>query len=165
MGILSSLVPFKDWIYIGIIVFGVTAGGIAWHEHNVHEQQLGAQRVEVAVKSATDKLTAQNQKDLKAQAEADASALKAVEDGYAKRLDDSNKLTSDLNRRLRILAAAGGRSEAPMSGQAPALGGSDGSPGIPASIELALEGVVTAAGHDADKVIALQDYINNVCTK
>lgn len=162
MGLLS-LIPLKDWLWATLVASLLIGGSIAWHEHNVHEQQLGAQRIDAAVKANTATLEAKNQKDLAKQASDDAAKLKLVEDGYAKKLDDSNKLTSDLNSRLRKLTALSGSGKAAVPGNSQAGSGSNDTGGIPSGVESAIEGVVTAAGHDADKVAALQDYINGVC--
>lgn len=162
MGILS-LIPIKDWIYGGLIAAILIFGGIAWHRHNVHEQQLGAQRIETAVSAERVRAEQQNAKDNAARKTADDAQVAKDKADYEKRLSDSNALVASLNARLRSLTAASNSGKAPLPGNPAASAGTNDASGISASVESALEGVIGAAGRDGDKVTALQAYINNVC--
>ena len=161
--IITKFIPVKDLVYAALIAALLLGGAIAWHRHNVTEQKIGQQKVEAAVAAKTAELTAQNQKELAAQAARDAETLKQEETRYETQLTDSNKLTADLNRRLRQLAAAGNSGQAAVPGNPASGSGANGAPAVAAGVEPAVEGVITAAGHDAAQVVALQDYISNVC--
>lgn len=164
MGFLS-LLPIKDWIYGGVILALLIGGAIAWHKHDITEQNIGKQMIEAAVKAENTRVTEQNAKDNATKEAADAAQVAQEKQDYEKRLTDANNLTASLNARLRQLSANSAGRSAAVPGQAGSGSGANDSTGISTSAELALEGVITAAGHDADKVTALQAYVDNVCLK
>lgn len=78
MGILS-LVPFRDWLYGGIIVAVSIFAGVEWHRHNVAEQALGAaQQVAADTRVATA---------AKTEIAADTAAASTTETSNAKTYD------------------------------------------------------------------------------
>jgi hypothetical protein len=53
MGALLALIPFKDWVYGGIILSLLIGFGV----YTVHERNLGAAHEVAALKASSDKLT------------------------------------------------------------------------------------------------------------
>ena len=164
MGILS-LIPIKDWIYCGIFAVAAIAVSIGWHEHNVTEQKLGAQKVEEAVKAANDKAAADNAAANK-RIEADhAERVATIEDNYEHMLQASDVSVAALNARLRQLTTASVGNQTAVPGNAATQTGPNDPTRISPSLAAAIEGVVTAGSHDADKVVALQNYVRDVCLR
>jgi hypothetical protein len=119
MGFLS-LIPIKDWIYVGIIA--ALLAGFAVFVH--HERALGAQRIEAADAAATAKT-------LKA---ADARIVALNEDYKSKLQETQNVYTTQLvssAARADLLASSlrnyqNHRCGSPVLQSASAPGGSDG---------------------------------------
>lgn len=154
----------KDLIWAGILVAALTAGGIAWHQHDVHERALGAQALQTALAKATQKAEDDRARELAQQHAADAAYLDRVTSEYQSSLDTSQSLNSALAQRLRDYESARSRGAA-VPGDPATPAGPDAAPGQPSSVEDAVGRVIEAAGHDADQVIALQAYISGVCLK
>lgn len=165
IGSVLNLIPGVHYVYAGIIIAGLIGGYTAWQIHDRHEQRIGAQRIEVAVAAAKAAAEAQNAKDNAARKANDDAQVAREKADYEKRIADSNATVASLNARLRKLAASGNSDQVAVPSNPGSASGTNDASGISGSVELALEGIVTAAGHDADKVAGLQDYITNVCVK
>lgn len=156
-----SLLFSKDGLYSAIIV-GLLIG-FGWFVH--HERAIGAAHEAAAVNAATEALTKQNTVHNAEVLAAETKAVANLEDAFNAKLKDSDATAADVNRRLQ-LALTRRQSSGPAVPQAGSTAGqSDVAAGVPNSLADAIEGIVSAAGHDADKVVALQSFITNVCEK
>ena len=159
LALLSGL-GIKDCIYAFLII---ALGAFLVYERT-HLINEGKKDVLTALAASTAKLTAANNAALAKQAGEDAAAITAVETSYAKALATSNAATAALSGRLRdYLAARSG--EATVPGNPATPGKPDGSAAVTSGVDSALAGVIGAAGHDAQQVIALQQYVTDVCLR
>ena len=160
MGALLALVPLKDWVYCGVIAaLGITFGWYTVHERNIGEAKLAA-----SVASATKKTLDAATKANEIRAAADAKTIQSLTSDYNAKLAASNASGAALALRLRDYESA--RSSGRALPGDPATPGSPDVPAAqPASVDDAVAGVIEAAGHDADQVKALQEYISRVCLK
>jgi hypothetical protein len=154
---LFSSLGLKDCIYSALII-ALFSVGVYERAHLINE---GKADVERQLAASTAKLTAANNAALAKQAADDAAAITALETSYANALKASDANASALAVRLRNYLAGGGKAAVPGNTAAP--GKPDAAPGVSDSVGRALQGVVAAAGHDGDKVAALQAYITAVC--
>ena len=159
MALLAGI-GIKDYFYAAIIA---AIGAFAVYErvHLIHE---GEAKTLAALAASTAKLTAANTAALAALAKADADKLDALESSYAKALATSTASASELAQRLRDYKTASRRGTA-VPGDPATPGSPDVPAAQPASVDDAVAAVIEAAGHDADQVIALQNYIGAVCLK
>lgn len=155
--LLMNFLPQADIVYVAIFA-GVVGCGL-WFIH--HERAEGAARAVAAVQASSAKLTAENNAALAAKDAANAAAITSLENSYNARLKTSDALTAALNKRLHNFDA--GSSQAAVPDDSSATRKPDVPAGVPGSVDSALQGVITAAGHDADKVTALQQFITQVC--
>ena len=153
---LMNFLPQADLLYVALFA---ALGGWALYEryHLIHE---GKAEVIAQVKATTEKLTAENNAKLAAQAAADAITLKNIEASYASSIAVSDAFTASLVQRLRDNARSGSSA---VPGNTAAPGGPDAAPAVADSVTEAVAGVAEAAGRDADKVIALQQFITKEC--
>ena len=159
LALLSGL-GIKDCIYAFLII---ALGAFLVYERT-HLINEGKKDVLTALAASTAKLTAANNAALAKQAGEDAAAITAVETSYAKALATSNASAAALSGRLRdYLAARSGEATVPGNTVAP-VGPYDAT-GIAAGIDSAVAGVIQAAGDDAQQVIALQQYVTDVCLR
>lgn len=157
--LLMGFLPQADIIYVALFV---ALGAFALYERH-HLIAEGEQKVLTALAASTAKLTAQNNAALAKQAADDAATLKSVQDGYDAALKTSLASSSALARRLRDYEAGRGKTAVPSDPTAP--GKPDGGAAVAISVDIAVAGVIDAAGHDAQQVIGLQQYISGVCLR
>ena len=151
----------KDLVYAVLIGVGLLAGWGAWEAHDHKLRAEGAAHELAALKDSSDKLTAQNAADNAAKEAAWKAASAKTGADYEQAIRDQSAVIADLDGRLRIALTGGGKIAVP--GEAATFAGPDVPTGIAGGVEPAIEGVVAAAEHDAAKVVALQDYVRNVC--
>ena len=159
MALLAGI-GLKDYFYAAIIA---AVGAFAVYErvHLIHE---GEAKTLAALAASTAKLTAANTAALEAQAKADADKLDALESSYAKALATSTASASALAQRLRDYETAS-RGKVAVPGDPATSAGPDAPAAKSSGIDDAIAAVITAAGHDADQVTSLQQYITGVCLK
>jgi hypothetical protein len=159
MGFLA-LIPAKDWLYGAII----TALLISFGVYTAHERDIGKAKEAAAVASATKKALDAAAKQNEIRAAADAKINQSIEADFNAKLSASTAANGALAQRLRDYESA--RSSGRAVPGDPATPGSPDVPAAqPASVDDAVAAVIEAAGHDADQVIALQNYIGAVCLK
>jgi hypothetical protein len=156
LALLSSL-GIKDAVY-GFLIIALGSFLVYERAHLINE---GKADVERQLAASTAKLTAANNAALAKQAADDAAAITALESSYANALKASDANAGALAVRLRNYLAGSGK--AALSGNPAAPGKPDAAPIISGSVGAALGSVITAAGDDAEQVIALQQYITAVC--
>jgi hypothetical protein len=157
---LMNFLPQADLLYVAMFA---GLGAFCVYER-IHLIDKGKAEVQAQVKATTAKAEAQRQKDLAALAASDQLKLTTIENSYAKAFADSTAANSALADRLRQFESARGSGTA-MPGD-PATAGEPVDPaGVTGRVDEALAGVTVAAGHDATKVIALQQYITNICLR
>ena len=153
-----SLLPSRDWFYAALII-----GLVAWGAKERHDLLAeGARHESQAVAAATLKAQQTRAAELMVLAKQDAQNLIDVRTDYETRLTASAKLTASLSARLRDYLNAS-RSSAAVPGDPATSAGPDGPAGESDGVAGALQGVIDAAGQDADKVIALQQYVLKEC--
>jgi hypothetical protein len=130
----------------------------------VHERSVEAAKIDAKIASITAKAETKRTKDLAAQAAADQIKLNSIENGYAQALKASNDNAASLVSRLHDYEVASRRRVA-VPGTPATSAGPDAPAPQPSRVDRAIDGVVTAAGRDADQVIALQKYIKQECLK
>ena len=157
---LFALLPGKDWLYLTAIV--ALLCGFGWYTHK--ERVYGAAHELAMVQGSAAQLETANASKLSKLAAADAANLATIEASHAQALAASNASTAALAVRLRNAESAVRRGAA-VPGNPAAASRPDGAPAVPSGLDEAVAGVVTAAGADAQQVIALQAYIKNVCLK
>ena len=157
MALLAGI-GIKDYFYAAIIA---AIGAFAVYErvHLIHE---GEAKTLAALAASTAKLTAANTAALAALAKADADKLDALESSYAKALATSTASASELAQRLRDYETASRRGTA-LPGDPATSAGPDAPAAKSGSIDDAVSAVISAAGHDAEQVTALQDYVKTIC--
>ncbi len=153
---LMNFLPQADLLYVALFA---ALGGWALYEHH-HLIAEGKAEVIAQVKETTAKLTAENNAKLAKQAAADALAIQTIQDTYAKSIAVSDAFTATLVQRLRDNAR---RSGAAVSGDPATPAGPDVPAGKSDSVTEAIASLTIAAGHDADKVTALQSFITKEC--
>jgi hypothetical protein len=158
MGALLAAFGIKDIVYVALIAL-VIAGAAYEHHHIIVE---GEAKALATLARSTKKLTDDNNAKLAAQKKADDANLASIEAEYANHLADSAAASATLEQRLRNYEAASSRQAAVPRAAAPASGSVPTS-AIPGSVESAVEGVIGAASHDADEVVALQGWIAKEC--
>ena len=157
---LFALLPGKDWLYLTAIAALLCGFGYYTHKERVY----GAAHEIALMQGSSAQLEAANASKLSKLAAADAAKLAAIETSHAQALAASNASTAALAVRLRNAESAARRSAA-VSGNTAAASGPDGAASVPSGLDEAVAGVVTAAGADAQQVIALQAYVTDVCLK
>lgn len=143
------------------IAAAVLVTGFLVYRHSLITE--GEAKVENAVKVKTLEIEAQNLADNTRIEAAHRAAITRIQDEDAKALAAADARADDINGRLRAYVAS--RSQAARPGDLATSAGPDDPSRVTAGVEQAVEGVVTAAGHDAAKVVGLQNYITNVCLK
>jgi len=159
MALLASL-GVKD-IFYGVLIAALVSFVVYERNHLINE---GKADVLTALAASTAKLTAANTAALEAQAKADADKLDALESSYAKALATSTASASALAQRLRDYETAS-RGKVAVPGDPATSAGPDAPAAKSSGIDDAIAAVITAAGHDADQVTSLQQYITGVCLK
>jgi len=144
---------------LGVLSITLVAG-FFWYRHTLIMD--GEQKVDAAVTKTTAKLEAANAAKLAAQAKTDADNLQTIETSYAKSLTVSNANTAGLAERVRQYEAARSRSLA-VPGESATSAGPDAAAGKPDSFSDAVQGLAEAASHDADTLVALQQFVLKEC--
>jgi hypothetical protein len=146
-------------LIVALVVLAALGGwGTYEHFHLLHE---GAAQYEAKVAAATAKAQSDRTAALAAQHTADVAMNNVIEEMYEKALAKSAADNTDLAQRLHNFEAS--RSCPALPGAPATPAGSDGAPVVPSRVDRAVDGVITSAGHDADQVIALQNYITKEC--
>jgi hypothetical protein len=159
LAILSKVIPFRDWIYLGVFV--ALIGGFVYYTH--HERVIGAQKIEAA-----DKAAAQKQAATVAKVEDNArTELQSATQAYAAAMDAAHAPAPKL-----VCYSA-----APNSGRVPGHAGTSGSgngtPSVPAESSVPFDPAPAILDNDkqADAQVALlQSYIRacqsaGICAK
>jgi hypothetical protein len=157
MAFLASL-GIKD-IFYGALIAAIVAFGVYERAHLINE---GEAKTLATLAASTAKLTAANTAALDALAKADADKLDALESSYAKALATSTASASELAQRLRDYETAS-RGKVAVPGNPATSAGPDAPATKSGGIDDAVSAVISAAGHDAEQVVALQDYVKTIC--
>jgi hypothetical protein len=149
----------KLYLYGAVAVALVT--GFLMYRHSLI--LVGEQKIEAAVSAANKKAEEKRAADLAALAKADAAIIQKIQESYNAQIAYDHALADTLARQLqdyevRSRAAA-------LPGDPATHAGPDVPAGKPSGVDEAVAGVIEAAGRDAAKVTALQEYIGSVCLK
>lgn len=146
MGFLS-LVPIKDWLYVGAIVALLIGFGVFVH----HERSLGAAAEVRVVQEASAKVQAAAAKQVAALNSQHAATVAAIQEKQSADLKAAAAQSASLASRLRQYRAN-------RSCPGPVLAGTPAAPAAgaagPSSVDEAVAGVIAAAAHDNAIVIA-----------
>jgi len=135
-----SLIPIKDWIYLGAIVALLSVFG--WY--TVHERHIGAQHELEAVQKASAKTQAEAQAQIDELDKSYTATLAAVQEKQDEQLKTAAATAADLSSRLRNYEAHNRACPVLPGTAAPAASGV----AAPDSVTEAVAGVIAAAEHD-----------------
>ena len=74
----TPLTPYRWAIELGVVAVMAITFSVMWHNHNVKEQEIGAQRVILADKTATDRQKAIDDKKIKDAGDAHAQEIAKI---------------------------------------------------------------------------------------
>lgn len=158
MGALLAAFGIKDIVYGTMIV--ALLGAAAYERHHLIVEGEADKMAQLA--SSTKKLLDANAAKLEKQREADLATINSIETGYNEALKSSVASNTNLANRLRDYEATRSSAGA-VQGHTPGVSRPASAAPVPGSVDEAVGGVIQAAGHDADQVKALQDYITKEC--